>query len=264
MNFKGKNILITGASSGIGEAIAQHFSALGANLILAARNKTALERVKNECRSSGKIDIVILDLEKHDELFTKAEEVLKQHQHIDILINNAGISQRAFAKDLPFEYDKKLIDIDLLGTIALTKAFLPSMLARQSGNIVTITSMAGKFGTPLRSSYCAAKHGLHGFFDALRAEVSDDGIEILLVCPGFIKTNVSINAFGPGGAKQGTMDEATGNGIDPSVVAQKIEKALKNKEEEISVAGSKEMFGLYAKRFAPGLLSKMIKKMKVV
>ncbi|MCO5249629.1 MAG: SDR family NAD(P)-dependent oxidoreductase [Chitinophagales bacterium] len=262
--FKGKKILITGASSGIGEAIAIHFAALGADLILAARNQEALERVKNECKGAEAVDIVLLDLEQHDALFTTAKDIIKKHGHIDILINNAGISQRAFAMDLPFEFDQKLINIDLLGTIALTKAILPNMLERKSGNIVTITSMAGKFGTPLRSTYCAAKHGLHGFFDALRAEVSDEGIGVLLVCPGFIKTNVSINAFGPGGNKQGTMDEATGNGLEPSVVAQRIEKALRNKEEEIAVGGTKELFGLYAKRFAPGLLSKMIKKMKVV
>lgn len=263
MELKGKKILITGASSGIGEAIAKHFASKGAFLLLSGRNLKELERVKAECKQADGVDIYTMDLGNHDEIFIKAEEILGKHGTIDILINNAGISQRSLAKDLPFEFDKKIIEVDLLGTIALTKAILPAMLSRKSGVIVTVTSLMGKFATPLRSSYAAAKHGLHGFFDALRAEVSDEGIQVLLVCPGFIKTNVSINAIGPEGKQQGTMDAATGNGLEPSVVAEAIENAIQKNQEEINVAGAKEMFGLYMKRFAPGIFSKMVKKMKV-
>lgn len=263
MQFKGKKILITGASSGIGEAIAKHFAEKGSQLLLSGRNIKELERVKSECFGAASVDIYTMDLGQHDAVFATVQEILSQHGHIDILINNAGVSQRSLAKDLPFEFDKKIIDVDLLGTIALTKAFLPIFLQQKSGSIVTITSLMGKFATPLRSSYAAAKHGLHGFFDALRAEISDEGIQVLLVCPGFIKTNVSINAIGPKGQQQGTMDEATGNGLEPKEVAVAIEKAIVKGEEEINVAGGKEMLGLYLKRFAPGLLSKMVKKMKV-
>lgn len=263
MNFRNKKILITGASSGIGEAIAIHFAGKGAYLLIAGRNLKELERVKSNCSSAEGVEIILLDLEDHEGLFSKASEIIQKHQNIDILINNAGVSQRSLAKDLPFEFDKKIIHIDLLGTIALTKAFLPSMLERKAGTIVTITSMVGKYGTPMRSAYAAAKHGLHGFFDALRAEVFDDNIHVLLVCPGFIKTNVSINAIGPGGGKQGTMDEATGKGIEPQAVAIAIEDAIHRELEEINVAGAKELLGLYMKRFAPIVFSKMIRKMKV-
>ncbi|MCO5229781.1 MAG: SDR family NAD(P)-dependent oxidoreductase [Chitinophagales bacterium] len=263
MDFKGKKILITGASSGIGEAIAVHFAAKGAYLLIAGRNLKELERVKSNCQKAEGVEIILLDLENHDDLFDKAASIIHSHKKIDVLINNAGVSQRALAKDLPFEFDKKIVNIDLLGTIALTKAFLPSMLENKSGSIVTITSMVGKYGTPMRSAYAAAKHGLHGFFDALRAEVFDDNIQVLLVCPGFIKTNVSINAIGPGGGKQGTMDQATGNGIEPKAVAVAIESALNSNSEEINVAGAKELLGLYMKRFAPNIFSKMIRKMKV-
>lgn len=264
MEIKVKKVLITGASSGIGEAIAKHFASNGCFLLLAGRNEAELNRVKSACTAAKGVEIYLMDLENHSLLQSKAQDILEKHPDIDILINNAGISQRALAKDLPFEYDKKIIDIDLLGTIALTKTILPFMLKRKSGSIVTITSMMGKFATPLRSSYAAAKHGLHGFFDALRAEVIEDGVQILLVCPGFIKTNVSINAVGPKGKAQGTMDEATGNGLDPKEVAIAIEKGIENNTEEINVAGSKELFGLYMKRFAPGLFSKMIRKMSVI
>ncbi len=263
MQTNGKKVLITGASSGIGEAIAKHFALKSCFLILSGRNETELNRVKNECSAAKGVDIYLMDLENHDKLISTAQNILSKHPDIDILINNAGVSQRALAKDLPFEYDKKIIDIDLLGTIALTKTILPAMLERKSGSIVTITSLMGKFSTPLRSSYAAAKHGLHGFFDAFRSEVIDDGIQILLVCPGFIKTNVSINAVGPKGKAQGTMDVATGNGLDPKEVAKAIEKGIEDNSEEINVAGGKELFGLYMKRFAPSLFSKMIRKMSV-
>ena len=263
MKINGKKVLITGASSGIGEAIAKHFASKGCFLILSGRNETELNRVKSECSSAKEVEIYLMDLENHEKLISAAQNILSKHPDIDILINNAGVSQRALAKDLPFEYDKKIIDIDLLGTIALTKTILPAMLERKSGSIVTITSLMGKFSTPLRSSYAAAKHGLHGFFDALRAEVIEDGIQVLLVCPGFIKTNVSINAVGPKGKTQGTMDEATGNGLEPKAVALAIEKGIEDNLEEINVAGGKELFGLYMKRFAPSLFSKMIRKMSV-
>jgi dehydrogenase/reductase SDR family protein 7B len=264
MNIKGKKVLITGASSGIGAAIAKHFASKGCFLLLAGRNQAELNRVKSECSSAKGVEIYLMDLEKHEALIANAQNILSKHPDIDILINNAGVSQRALAKDLPFEYDKKIIDIDLLGTIALTKTILPFMLERKSGSIVTITSMMGKFSTPLRSAYAAAKHGLHGFFDALRSEVIEDGIQILLVCPGFIKTNVSINALGPKGKSQGTMDKTINNGLNPKEVAIAIEKGIENNSEEINVAGGKEMFGLYMKRFAPSIFSKMIRKMEVV
>ena len=262
MELKGKHVLITGASSGIGEAIAKEFAAKGAVLLLAGRNVAELERVKKACAGARAVDIVRLDLSQHDALFDIAEQVLDKHGYIDVLINNAGVSQRAYARDLPFESDKFIINVDLLGTIALTKAFLPSMLARRSGHIVTISSLMGKFGTPLRSSYAAAKHGLHGFFDSLRAEIYQDNIGVLMVCPGFIRTNVSVNAIGPDGNKQGTMDEATGKGLEPKVVAQKIIEALGTDKEEIFIGG-KEMIGVYLKRFAPALFSRLVRKMKV-
>lgn len=261
MNFKDKKVWITGASSGIGEQIAYAFAQEGAHLILSARNKAELERVKNGCTAALKVDIVILDIANHAEIFTIAKDVISKVGAIDVLVNNAGISQRSFAKDTDFEVDTHIVNVDLLGTIAMTKAVLPTMLAQKSGQIMVVSSLMGKFGAPMRSTYAAAKHGLHGFFDTLRAELFDDNIKVLMVCPGFIRTNISLNAVTADGSKQGTMDDATGKGIDPSVLAAKILKALKNGKEEIYVGG-REVMGIYLKRFFPRILSRVVRKAK--
>jgi dehydrogenase/reductase SDR family member 7B len=263
MNFRNKKIWITGASSGIGEALAMVLADEGAHLILSARNLAELKRVKMNCIGAEQIDIVLLDISNHDEVFKIAKETIAKVGNIDILINNAGISQRSLAKDTDFQVDTYIINIDLLGTIAITKAVLPSMLAQKSGHIVTISSLMGKFGAPLRSGYAAAKHGLHGFFDTLRAEVFDDNIKILMVCPGFVKTNISMNAVVGDGSKQGTMDDATDKGLDPSVVALKIIKAIRREKEEIYLGG-REVMGVYMKRFFPRILSRIVRKAKTV
>ena len=261
MDFKNKKVWITGASSGIGEQIAYAFAKEGAHLILSARNKAELERVKNNCTNASKVDIVLLDIANHAEIFTIAKDVISKVGNIDVLVNNAGISQRSLAKETDFEVDTHIVNVDLLGTIAMTKAVLPSMLAQKSGQIVVISSLMGKFGAPMRSTYAAAKHGLHGFFDTIRAELFDDDIKVLMVCPGFIHTNISMNAVTADGSKQGTMDNATGKGIDPSVLAAKILKALKNGKEEIYVGG-REVMGIYLKRFFPRILSRVVRKAK--
>jgi dehydrogenase/reductase SDR family member 7B len=261
MMFKNKKIWITGASSGIGEALAMALADEGAHLILSARNEAELKRVKMNCIGAEQIDIVLLDIGNHADIFRIARETIAKVGNIDILINNAGISQRSLAKDTDFQVDTHIINVDLLGTIAVTKAVLPSMLAQKSGHIVTISSLMGKFGAPLRSGYAAAKHGLHGFFDTLRAELFDDNIKILMVCPGFVKTNISMNAVVGDGSKQGTMDEATDKGLDPEMVALKIIRAMRQDKEEIYLGG-REVMGVYMKRFFPKILSRIVRKAK--
>jgi dehydrogenase/reductase SDR family member 7B len=262
MNYKNQTVWITGASSGIGESMAYAFAKQGSKLILSGRDVAALERVKNNCQGASSVDVVRLDLANHEELYKIADEVLQKHGQIDILVNNAGISQRSLAKETVFAVDKLLVDVNLLGTIALTKAVLPSMLERKNGSIVVVSSLMGKFGAPMRSTYAAAKHGLHGFFDALRAECFQENLRVLMVCPGFVKTNISINSVVADGSKQGTMDDATGKGLHPDVVAQKVLKALASGKDEIYVGG-KELLGVYLKRFFPALLNKMVRTAKV-
>jgi dehydrogenase/reductase SDR family member 7B len=261
--FKNKRVWITGASSGIGEALAYAFADKGAHLILSARNEQELNRVSAACVGAASVYIQPLDLSRHDTLQNIAESVLKKVGKIDILLNNGGISQRSLAHETTLEVDKKLMDVNYFGTVALTRAVLPNMLLHQLGHIVTITSLMGKFGAPLRSSYAASKHALHGFFDSLRAEIGDTPIQVTMICPGYVRTNISINALTAGGRAQGTMDDATDKGMAPEKLAEKILVAIEKGKLE-AYFGGKEVIGVYLKRFVPTWFAGYLKGAKVV
>jgi short-subunit dehydrogenase len=263
-NFKNKRVWITGASSGIGEALSIAFAEQGAQLILSARNELEINRVSAACSKAGASSVLVqpLDLEQHERIPLLVESVLKKVGKIDILVNNGGISQRSLATETTLEVDKKLMAVNYFGTVALTKALLPNMLMHQLGHIVTITSLTGKFGSPYRSSYAASKHALHGFFDSLRAELSDAHIKVTLICPGFVRTNVSKNALTGDGAKLGTMDDATDKGMDPARLARKILRTIEAGKEE-ACFGGKEVLGVYLKRFFPRYFSKILRNAKV-
>lgn len=261
MSFKNKKVWITGASSGIGEALAYAFAHEGAALILSARNASELERVKANCVGAAAIDVVLLDIGDHNAVFSTVNATLERlGGAVDILVNNAGLSQRSLARETAFSVDEQMISVNLLGTIAMTKAVLPAMLTQKSGQIVTISSVMGKLGAPLRSSYAAAKHGLHGFFDTLRAETHGDGLRVLMVCPGFVKTNISRNALTADGKAQGTMDAATDKGFTPEEVAKRVLSAIRSEKEELVIAAGRERLAVYLKRFMPLLLSKMVRR----
>jgi len=263
MNFTNKVVWITGASSGIGKALVIEFSKLDAKLILSARNEEKLVAVKEECENSEMIKILRLDLENYSNFNNTVNEAINWFGRIDILVNNGGISQRSLASETSIDVDKPVMDINYLGTVALTKAILPHFIENKSGQFVVTTSIVGKIGTPLRSSYAASKHALHGFFDSLRAENHKNNIAVTLVCPGFVNTNISINALTGDGTAQNKMDIATQNGIEPNRFAKIMAKAIYAKKEEIYIAGAKEKLGVYAKRFFPKLLSVMIRKLPV-
>ncbi len=262
--FNNKRVWITGASSGIGEALSLELAAHGAQLVLSARNEAELHRVATKCRElgAGIVIIQLLDLSQHDSIPEIVQNVLSKVGKVDILINNGGISQRSLAKDTSLDVDKKLMAVNFFGTVALTKALLPSMLMHHLGHIVTITSLTGKFGSPYRSSYAASKHALHGFFDSLRAELADSSIKITLICPGFVRTNVSLNALTGAGEKLGTMDDATDNGMQPERLARKILAAIEKGTEE-AYFGGKEVLGIYLKRFFPKYFATILRKAKV-
>ena len=263
MNFDHKIIWITGASSGIGKSLALALSKQQTKLILSSRNEKELNAVKNACEHPENIKILPLDLENYMSLSGKVDEALALFGGVDVLFNNGGISQRSFAKETSIEVDKRLMDVNYLGTVALTKALLPHFMGKNSGHFVVITSIVGKIGTPLRSSYAASKHALHGFFDSLRAEIHQNDIKITLACPGFVQTNVSLNALTANGTPQNKMDSATKNGLAPEVFAQKLLKAVRQEKQEVYIGGFKEKLAVYAKRFFPKLLSKMIRKLAV-
>ncbi len=259
--FENKTVWITGASSGIGEALAHEFAKEGARLVLSARNEAELQRVADAC---GRPDTVIqtLDLGDHDSLPGVVQSVLAKAGKVDVLVNNGGISQRSLAQDTKFEVDKRLVNVNLLGTIALTKAILPHFLEQKAGHFVVITSLTGKFGTPLRSSYAAAKHGLHGFFDSLRAEIWRENVLVTLVCPGFISTKVSVNALTGDGSPQGSMDHATRAGKSPEALAKAVVSAVEKGKYELHFGG-RELIGVYVKRFFPRLFTHLLRTAKV-
>lgn len=263
MSLRDKVVWITGASSGIGKGLTLELSNQKALLIISARNKKALESVKNECKSSENVKVLPLDLENYENFNDIAKEAISWFGRIDILVNNGGISQRSFAKDTLVSIDKRIMEINYIGTIALTKAVLPHFLERKQGQFVITTSIVGKIGTPLRSTYAASKHALHGFFDSLRTEIYHDNIDVTLICPGFVTTNVSMNALQGDGTPQQTMDKATANGIKPDRFAKLMAKAIKNKKEEVYIAGFKEKLGVYVKRWFPKIFSVMVRKMSV-
>ena len=208
------------------------------------------------------IFIVPVDVSKLEDVTEAYQVATAYFGRIDILINNAGISQRSLTVDTDLEVYAKIMDINYLGTVAVTKSVLPEMIERGSGQVVTITSVVGKFGTPFRSGYAASKHALHGFFDSLRAEIHASGVNVLLVCPGFIQTDISRNALIGNGDNQGTMDSAQENGMDPDVFVQRLVTAMKSNKEEVYIGG-KETYGIWIKRFFPSLFSKMIRNVKV-
>ena len=263
MNFINKIVWITGASSGIGKALAIELSKQKVHLILSSRNESELNNVKCECENPSIIKILPLDLEDYNSLSSKTEEALTLFGTIDILFNNGGISQRSYVKDTSINVDKRIMDINYLGTVALTKAILPHFIEKNSGHFVVTSSIVGKIGTPLRSTYSASKHALHGFFDSLRAEVYKNNIKVTLACPGFVQTNVSLNALTGDGTPQDKMDSATKNGLTSEHFVKLLLKAVKREKEEIYIGGFKEKLAVYTKRGLPKLLSIMIRKMAV-
>ena len=261
--FEGKVVWITGASSGIGEACARAFAAEGARLVLSARRRDELERVAAACGPSADVRIVPLDLAEVGHSDEAARAAVEAAGVVDVMVHNGGVSQRARAIDTSIDVDRRLFDVNYFGTIALTKALLPGMVSRRRGQFVVVTSLTGVLGTPLRSSYAASKHALHGFFDSLRAEHHDDGIVVTIVAPGFVQTEVSRNALTGDGSAQGKMDEATARGITPDACARALVDATARSREEVYVGG-RETIGPYVKRYAPGLFSRLVRRAKVV
>lgn len=260
-----KVIWITGASSGIGEALTYELARRGAKLILSARRKEELERVKGNCISSAQpnIRVLALDLSEASTLQLSTEAAIQIFGHIDILFNNGGISQRSLTKDTVLEVDRRIMEVDYFGTIALTKYLLPHFIERKSGHYVTISSVMGIIGTPFRSAYAAAKHALHGFFDSLRAEVWRDNIHVTVICPGWIRTNVTMNALVGDGTNLNQMDDTTEQGMAPEELAKKIAVVIEKKKREAYIGGTREILAIYVHRIFPGLFAKIVRKAKV-
>lgn len=262
--FKDQVVWITGASSGIGEALVYEMAAEGARLILSARRETELERVREGCvaRGSSADSIFILPLDVTDEAAMPARVAAAHGKwgRIDMLMNNAGISQRSLCVDTDMATYRKLFEVDVFGQIALTKMVLPIMIEQGSGHLAVTASVAGKIGAAKRTGYCAAKHAMMGFFDALRTEVSRHGIHVTTITPGYIRTAISENALKGDGSEFGEMDKNIAGGMDVAKCANVIMRGFKKRKYEIPVGEGIEMKALLIKRFFPNKLFKMAER----
>lgn len=263
--FDDKVIWITGASSGIGEALVMALAAKSsAKIILSSRHKEQLYTVAEKAGlDKNRFAVLPLDLIDYKGMRDITAEAVSKFGRINILINNAGLSQRSLAVDTDIEVDKRLMDVNFIGTVALTKAVLPYMIGNGNGQIAVVSSVMGLFGAPMRSGYAASKHALHGFFDALRAEIYEQNITVTMICPGFIQTPISINAMTADGSRQGTMDDSTMNGMPADIFATKMLSAIARKKNQASIGG-REVMGTYLKRFFPAILAKVVRNAKVV
>ncbi len=263
--FRNKVIWITGASSGIGEALVNNLAGRGARVVLSARRAEELERVKAQCIGAGapaeNLLVLPLDITDYEAMPAALDQVLDRYSRVDMLVNNAGMSQRSFCIDTDMSVYRRLLEVDVLGQIALTKQVLPVMVEQGAGHLVVTSSVAGKVGAPLRTGYCAAKHAVMGFFDALRAEVAHCGISVSTVIPGFIRTNIAYNALTGSGAAKGEEEANIEEGMDASRCAEVILEGLATGVEEIPVGQGLEMSLLEMKRENPSQLFRAMEAM---
>ncbi|RBP53324.1 SDR family oxidoreductase [Arenicella xantha] len=262
--FNNKVVWITGASSGIGEALALEFARRGAILVLSARRKDVLNAVKVECENLQKTKVgchvVALDVTDSKQIDSAVRQVVETCGRIDLLINNAGISQRSSCLTTEMSTYRALFEVDVFGQIELTKAVLPLMLEQGHGHVAVTASVAGKIGAPFRTGYCAAKHAVMGFFDSLRSEVSQHNIHVTTIVPGYIRTNISANAVAGDGSRFGKTDSNIRDGMSAEECASIIVNGMQKGKSEISVGKGLEMHALWIKRFFPGLLFKLVNK----
>lgn len=260
MNFKERVVWITGASSGIGEALAEVFHLAGSRLILSSRREDELRRVQAKCGGEPRTRVLPLDMTRGEELEEKARAALKIFGAIDVLVLNAGISQRALTRNTGENVYRSLMETNFFGPETLARAVLPSMLERKQGHFVVISSIAGKFGVPLRSGYSASKFALHGFFEALRAEEARNGIKVTMVCPGFIRTNISVSALKGDGTKHAVMDPEVAQGIPAEECARQILAGVGRNKKELCIGALREKTLVYMKRFFPEVLARMVSR----
>ena len=262
-DLTGKVVWITGASSGLGKALAKECALQGADVILTARRYEELEKVRVTLLNPERHVSVCADITDESQVRHAYAQVLEAKGRIDWLINNAGLSQRALIQDTTMQTERAIMEVDYFSQVFLTKTVLPTFIAQKSGRIAFVSSVAGLLGTQYRASYSAAKAAIHMWANSLRAEVAQDGVEVSVIFPGFVKTNVSFNALNGEGKPQGHQDEAIENGLEPDLFAQTTVSALLAGEEYIVVGGAKEKLGVWVSRLSPSTLYKMIRKMKV-
>jgi dehydrogenase/reductase SDR family member 7B len=262
--FIGKVAWITGASSGIGEALVHEFVRRGATVIASSNDLPGLERVKAECEDKSiMVHCIPFDLSDTSGIDKIVEQQVRAHGKIDFLLNIGGISQRARIDETPLWLDRKIFEINYFGTIAITKAVLPFMIRQRSGHILATSSISGRFGFPLRSAYSASKQALHGFFETLYLENKQFNIKASVIIPGRVRTSISFHALDAEGKEHGKLDEGLAKGLSPVKAAEIIINGMIRNKREILV-GRKELILLYIRRYCPWLFFRIADKIKAM
>ena len=262
--FVGKVAWITGASSGIGEALVHEFSKRGATVIASSNDLPGLEKVKSDCGDrSVMVHCVTFDLADTSGIDKIVELQVNTFGKIDYLLNIGGISQRARIDETPLWLDRKIFEINYFGTIALSKSVLPYMVRRQSGHILATSSISGRFGFPLRSAYSASKQALHGFIETLYLENKIYNIRASVIIPGRVRTSISIHALDGQGKEHGKLDEGQAKGVTPQRAAEIIIRGMVKNRREILV-GKSELIMLHIRRYCPWLFFRIADKIRAM
>ena len=258
--WENKTVWITGASSGIGKATAELLDARGAALVLSSRKVEMLNQLRDGLINSEKHSILPIDVSDAQNIQKAVAEHRGLLETVNVLVNNAGISQRALTLEASSESERHIMETNYFGAVSVAKAVLPQMVKNGKGSIAILSSPAGKFGFPLRSSYSASKHALHGYFESLRAELKDQDIKISFICPGRVQTDISKNALTNDGTPHNTMDERLARGITPNQCAEVIIKSIERGTPEVYLG--REQVLIYLHRFAPWLFRWVVKRIK--
>jgi dehydrogenase/reductase SDR family protein 7B len=260
--FGNKVVWITGASSGIGEALVYAFIDKGARVIASSNDLNGLERVRTTCGvKSEMLSCVPFDLSDTSGIAELVAEQIKNYGRIDYLLNIGGISQRARIDETPLWLDRKIFEINYFGTISLSKAVLPYMISQKSGHILATSSISGRFGFPLRSAYSASKQALHGFFETMFLENKSSNIRTSVIIPGRVNTAISYHALTGEGKEHGQLDDGQAKGISAEKAANIIIRGILRNKREILV-GSNELMLLHIRRYMPWLFFRIADKIK--
>ncbi len=258
-DWNDKIVWVTGASSGIGAEIAIQAASAGARVILSARNEEKLQEVQKSLKNPETHFVLPLDLSEPDNFSQLVDAVIAKYKRIDVLVNNGGLSQRSEVHETPMEVDRRIMEVNYFGNVALTKLVLPIFRKQKSGQFIVISSIAGKFGFFLRSAYSASKHALHGFYESLMLEEEKNNIKVLIACPGKINTSISVNALNSEGKTHGVMDHNQETGMPVDECVRQLFTAVRKGKKEVLI-GNKEIKSVTLKRFTPRLFWKIIRK----
>lgn len=255
--FKDKVVIITGASSGIGEACAYDFASKGARIVLAARGLDKLKEVEKNLLDKGcEVLAVATDVSMEQDCENLIKATIERFGRLDILVNNAGISMRAMFQDLDLSVMRKLMDVNFWGTVQCTKYALPYLL-ESKGSVVGVISIAGYLGLPARTGYSASKYAVRGFLDTLRVETLKKGLNVLVVAPGFTASNIRKTALTANGTQQGETPRNESDMMSSEECASHIVKAVRRRKSELILTFVEGKLSVFLKKWCPRLLDKL-------